>query len=109
MAPRWRIQYYRSEDGTVPFQDFLVKLSTREARANCKAWIELLRQLGDTISGSQHLTHANELHEVYDDALRIFYICDGEVIVIFDGLLPGDGKARIESIYRKVEDYVSNG
>lgn len=108
MAPAWKIRYYVSEQGTKPFEDFIKKLKTRQERADCATWIELLRLRGDTLRGHQHLTHINGLREICDRSMRIFYVCDGGVVVLIDGLLPGQGEEFFNDIRRKAEDYASH-
>ncbi len=106
MVPLWEIQYYVSEDGSCPFEGFIGRLPTRLAKADCRAWIELLKLLGDTLDGDEHITHTRAaVHEIHDRSARIFYIFDGKVIVIIDGLLPQDAESLVEAIYRKVQDY----
>lgn len=91
MAPAWKIRYYVSDDGTKPFEDFIRKLKTRQERAECAAWIHLLRLRGDTLRGHRHLTHANGLREIQDRSMRIFYVCEDDVVVLIDGQLPEQG------------------
>ncbi|MBV9957254.1 MAG: hypothetical protein JO360_02490 [Acidobacteria bacterium] len=97
-----------SEDGTKPFEAFIRRLKTREERAECMTWIEFLRQRGDMLDGHQHRTPVLGLCEIRDRSMRIFYLRDGDAIVIIDGLLPNQGKEFFEEICRKAEDYVSD-
>lgn len=107
MAPYWKIEYYVSEGGMIPFELFIRRLKTREARADCAALLKLLELRGDTLDGVQHLTHKHGLRELRDEGMRIFYLCDGDTVVVIDGLLPAHGKD-LSDIYRKAEDYGSD-
>lgn len=110
MTPPWRIRYYVSEDGTIPFKDFIGRLKSRRERAACGAVIKLLNLL-EMSNGRGHLTHTNGLCEFQVESVRIFYVYDSDddVIVVIDGLLPGDGQDRFDAIRRKAEDYASYG
>ncbi|MCA1568580.1 MAG: hypothetical protein LC803_23625 [Acidobacteria bacterium] len=105
MAPPWRIRYYKAEDGTIPFKGFINRLKTRQERANCFTWIEMLNILGDKLNGNQYLTHPNGMREIRDKSMRIFYVCDDDYIVIIDGLLPMQGNEHFDAICRKAKDY----
>jgi|ERR1044072_316208 hypothetical protein len=104
MAPYRKLEYYVDEDETIPFKQFIRRLKTRQERADCFALIELLRSGGDELDGMQHLTHNHDVHEFRDDAIRIFYVYEGDGIVILDCLLPIQGND-LSDIYRKAEDY----
>jgi len=104
MAPAWKIRYSVSENGTRPFEDFIRRLKTREERADCAAWIALLRLRGNTLRGDCHLTHTNGLREIHDRSMRIFYVCKDDDVIIIDGLLPEQGKEFFDDIARKARD-----
>ena len=113
-APAWKIRYYVSVDGTKPFKDFIKRLEARKERAECSALIKFLRMRGAALDGHRHFTHTKglrfglHLHEVSDKSVRIFYVCDGDAVVIIDGLFPEQGKEFFKEICRKAEDYLSH-
>lgn len=107
MTPPWSVEYYQSEDGAIPFLDFVDKLTTLEARAECYVLIELLEERGGTTDcDERYLTHANGLREIQGQYVRLFYVCEPDfLIVIIDGLFPGQAGELFDNILRKVEDY----
>ena len=116
MDPAWTIEYYVSKDKTIPFEEFAKTLKTQQERANCYALIELLKSWGDEPRVNQRLTHTEVLcfglrvHEIRDETMRIFYLCedDARVIVVVDVLLPTQGDEFLLEICRKAEDYASD-
>jgi hypothetical protein len=93
MAPPWRIRYYKADDGSVPFRSFISGLTRIEERAECKAFIEFLKQRGDTIRGRYHLTRPNDEHELTGRFVHILYKIDSPnfIVIIINGHLPNQG------------------
>jgi hypothetical protein len=108
MPPPWSVVYYQSDDGVVPFVDFIGRLKTQRARAECLALIEFLEKRGGTLDRDQtHLTHANGLREIQGQYVRIFYFRepDSRLIIVIDGLFPGQAGKLFDDLLRKAEDY----
>jgi hypothetical protein len=111
-APQWDIWYYVAEDKTKPFEGFIEKLKTKEEQKTCSSLIEFLRLRGDKLYDLQHLTYTEglrlPLHEIREGRVRIFFICDGDLVVVIDGLLPTQGEEFFLEIYRRAKDYANH-
>src|SRR6266542_5493047 len=98
----WRVVYFQSEDGNIPFLDFIDKLDSRLARAECYAFIELLETRGGSLMSEKVLTHPYGVQEICGRSVRIFYVFTSDShIVIIDGLFLGQSGQVFDDILRK--------
>lgn len=96
MTPPWRVVCYQSEDGAIPFLDFVKRLRSeperQKERAECYAFYELLEMQGGMLDGDTRcLTLANGQREFQGKFVRIRYECepDERLVILLRGYLPG--------------------
>ena len=108
-SARWTIEYFATDRGTSPIEEFLSSLPARE-RARATLYIELLRATGVSL-GSPHARQLqDQLWELRPGSVRIIYFADsGRRFVLvhaFKKQTPKTPRRHIEIAFNRMNDYL---
>ena len=100
---------YQTEDGKMPFREWLIGL--RDGRAQAKITKAITQMEAGNFGDHKALTNANGLYERridYGPGYRIYYIVEGNtVIVLFCGSDKSDQKRMIKQAKSYLQNYKS--
>jgi phage-related protein len=105
-VPRTRVVFYKDDDGSVPFLEWLGGLQPKEAVAKCIAMVELLREMGHEL----RRPHADYLRDgIYELRarhkklrLRMLYFFHEQTAVLTHGIVKKGGPVPAGEIDRAV-------
>lgn len=102
-----KAQEYITENGTIPFRDWLVAL--KDARAKAKITKAVTQMEAGNFGDHKAIADASGLHERridYDPGYRVYYITEGsELIILFAGSSKSDQQRVIDLAKTYLADY----
>lgn len=102
-------EQYETEDGKVPFKDWLTSLKDGRAQAKITKAVTLME--AGNFGDHKAITDGNGLHERrinYGPGYRIYYITEGnKLIVLFAGSDKSDQQKVIDQTKRYLTDYLA--